>query len=227
MPTLTAGEIINHARDLHPALSPANAPAVLAYRQISRHQQELIQEITVRQPAFLAEYAVVTLPLADFDAGEDLDTAIPSGWLDILEVFTRWSSSDVTGYPTRCQIVPWEQRDMPQPFPAVTIASNTLYLLGTAEGWARMASLRITYTAQPDDIVDDDSVLVVPVDAREALAHGLAAFWLGRLVGNPQYQVDADAVGYREGKAAEEQKKFLTRIWRTGQRQSYRVRDVT
>jgi len=227
MATLTAGEVINHARDTHPLLSEANAPSALAYRALSRFQQALVQGIYMRQPAMLAQFYLITFPLDSFTDGVDLRTLIPTGWLDILEGFVQWAGGNQNEWTKRAQQVPWEQRDMPQPWPAYTVFAETLYPLGPESAWTRVASLRLSVTRQPDDVVDDDTALIVPVDAREALATQLQAFYLKRLVGNPQFNVNTDMVSLAMQDAKMRTDEFLDRIARVGQRQSYRVRDVT
>ena len=225
--SLTAGTVINHARDMHPALSPANAPAVVGYRALTRFSGDLVQAVTVRQPAFLAKTATVALPLAVFDSGQSLATSISAGWLDLLEVFgQRTDGASTTEWPVRVHLIPWEQRDMLQKFPAVTVRDNTLYLLGNETDWELLASLKLTYTPRPASVLSDTSVLEVPDDALDALATMLCSFYLWRLVSDPQYRVTGDMASLWDGKAEKERTKFLNRIWRTGQRQSYRVRDV-
>lgn len=226
--SLTAGTVINHARDMNPALSRANAPDVVGYRALTRMSGDLVQAVTVRQPAFLAKSVTLALPLAVFADGLSLATLIPAGWLDLLEVFAqRADTSDATQWPRRVQMVPWEQRDMPQPWPGVTLRDNTLFLLGDVDAWTAFASLKLTYTPSPASVTGDNSVLEVPDDALDALATMLCAFYLWRLVGDPAYRVTGDMANLWDSKASGERDRFLNRIWRTGQRQSYRVRDVT
>lgn len=224
---LLAGDIINHARDMHQALSPMNAPAVVGYRALSRFQGDLVDQITARQPGFLAQVLVVSLPLATFADGINLTTLLPGGWLALEDLFARASyDSDTTRWPIRCNNIPWGQRDMVQPWPCYTMRDNVLYLMGTETDWSVMSSLRLSYTAQPADITDDASALVVPADAREALATMLCAFYLWRLVQDPAYRVPAEMAQTWDEKASTERTRFLSRIARTGQKQSFRVRNV-
>lgn len=116
---------------------------------------------------------------------------------------------------------------MAQRFPAYTMRDDVLYLLGSESDWATLSSLRLSYTAQPADLTADASTIVLPADAREPLAARLCAFYLWRLVSDPLWKVTPDMAQVWDGKADAEDRKFLARIARTGQRQSYRVRDVT
>ena len=224
---LLAGDVINHARDMHPALSPTNAPAILGYRALSRFQGDLVEQIAARQPGFLAQLLTVALPLATFADGINLTTLISGGWLALEDMFARGTyDTDTTRWPIRCNNIPWGQRDMVQPWPCFTMRNDVLYLLGTETDWAVMSSLRISYTAQPADLTADASALVVPLDARESLATTLCAFYLWRLVQDPAYRVPAEMAQTWDEKATTERTRFLARIGRTGQKQSFRVRNV-
>jgi len=224
---LLAGTVINHARDLHPALSEANAPAPLGYRHLTRLQGKLVQQITAREPAFLAETVTVPFPLADFAAGYDLSVLLTNGWLDILNAMGQWTQSpDATAWTVRCKNVPWSQRDMVQSFPAFSIRNNIFFPIGDATMWAQIASVKITATANPADITEDASTFVLPVDALDALASDLAAFYVSRLVGEPAYRITEAAVREKRKVATDEIDLFLERVWQVGRRQSYRVRNV-
>jgi hypothetical protein len=58
------------------------------------------------------------------------------------------------------------------------------------------------------------------------LAAMLAAFYLKRLVDDPQYKVTAATAALYAADAASERKGWLTRIFRLTQRQEYLIRDV-
>jgi hypothetical protein len=225
--SLLTGLVINHARDMNPALSRENAPPVVGYRALTRFVGGLVQEVAPRQAGFLAKEAVIALPLPVFAAGISLETLLPEGWLDLVDLFARFTSSaSSTTWPTRCENVPWAQRDMAQPFPAFTLRDDTLFLLGDESSWNSIASLKLSYTPQPAPLTGDNSIIPLPPDALDALATMLCAFYLWRLVGDPAYRVTGDMASLWDGKARDERKAFLERIQRTGQRQSFRVRDV-
>lgn len=223
---LTVREVINHARDQHPALSPVNAPNELAFRFLSRLECELFDQIYKRVPGFLAQQAVVTLPLADFEAGINLTTLIPQGWKDLTDVFFKYTAVPTTPNEIRGVFKPWEQRDVRGQLPAYTFRGNALFLIGNATDYVQFSQLTLTYTQQNPDVTSLDSTFLVTDDARETLAMGLASFWLRRLIDDPIYRVSVGA--YREVKslADEEKKDFLTRIFTLTQRQDYKVRAI-
>ena len=221
--SLTAGEVINHARDLHAALSPANAPAVLGYRALSRIQRDLLTDVVMANPAYLATQAKVAMPLADFNDGIDLNGVLGE-WADLVEIFGRWATA--SNFELRVWSIPWEQRDLAQRWPSFTLRNNTVYLMGTETGWSQIAELRLTYSAVPLDLTSDSSVFALHDDARETLAASLAAFYLGRLVGNPEYQVGLDASTASDARATETRSQWMRRIIMVTQRQSWQIRDV-
>lgn len=224
---LTVGEVLNHARDLHPSLSETNAPNPLAYRALSRFLSDLVEEIAHRVPGFFGTELTVPLPLASFDAGLDLGAALPGGWKRLLDLFFVYADS-TTDPPTRVRgnAIPLEQRDMNGPLPAWTLRSNVIYLLGQPGDYGNFASFVLTYTPLSVDVAGLNAPILLPDDSREALAAMLAAFFLKRLVDDPQYRVSKRTAELYMSDAATERAKFLRRIWRTTQNQDYVIRDV-
>jgi hypothetical protein len=225
---LTVLQVTTRARDLHPALSFTNAPQVLAYRQLSAQQRDLIAVIATSIPAYLADRVTITMPLASFDAGVDLATLIPGGWLDLLDLFMTYTGdSSETPRTVRAKAVPWEQRDMSQRVPGWTFRHNTLLLLGKVADYANYTEGVLTYTPLGTDLTADASTFLLPDDAREWLAAELAVYWLSRMVGLPQAGVTGDVVGVYVQRAQVARQALLTRIRSLGMRQDYRIRDVT
>ena len=224
--TLTCATVINEARDLHPALSETAAPVPIALRLLGRFTREFTEAIAVRVPSFIAVQATFTLPLASFTAGESLTTLIPGGWKDLTDLFFTWSDPSLT-QPVRSKFVPWEQRDMPTRLPAHTFMNNVLYLLGSDANYTNYSQGVLTYTAMPAAFTTDTATIPLPDDALSALSALLAAYWLRRLAEDPSFgTVNPATVAAYMADAAEERKRFLTRIFRLTQRQDYVVRDV-
>lgn len=223
---LTVADVINHARDQHPSLSPLNAPNQLAYRYLSREECDIFDQIFRRVPGMLAKQVVITFPLVDFAAGIDLTTVIPEGWKDLTDLFLMYASVPTQPNMIRATFKPWEQRDIRGQLPAYTLRDEVLYFLGNDTDYATFASATLTYTPQNADLTADTDTFQVTADARETFALGLAAFWMRRLIDDPAYKCTVGA--YREVKAAydEEKTRFLSRIFRVTQRQSYTVRAV-
>lgn len=223
--TLTVGDVLQVARDLHPALSETNAPSDLGFRVVGRLQRLMYDAVVDRIPAYLSQVFTVAMPLADFEAGITLSDYLPNGWKDLMEGFCHYGDQPTTKQ-FRMKSVPWGQRDMPQPFPAYTFRNDIVYLLGSADDWSQVDTLSFYYTGIPEDPEDAEDVLSVPIDARDALAAKVAAFYAGRLMGQPQWNMDQTQVQKLEMEAQAAWDAWLSRITRLGQRQRYRVRDV-
>ncbi len=98
--------------------------------------------------------------------------------------------------------------------------------MGGQSAYANIANFYLTFTPLPADFTTEQDVTVLPADALDAFAAMLAAEWLKRMVGTPGFDVDAETSGVYTQEAAALYRDFITRIRRTGQRQSYRVRDT-
>lgn len=227
--TITAAEIINLTRDQHGSLSQASSPDVLLLRRLGVEQRALYDLIFARVPGLLSQVLVVSLPLADFDAGIDLTMEIPGGWKDLTpRAELRFSSTPAPRNTVEVASVPWEQRLQPRSLPAYTFRNNVIYLLGAPQQYSQFAEFRLSYTPIPADMVDEDSVLVVPDDARDALVAMLATWALRRLVGNPMYGVSMAVWREYDNDAQITRSTFLRRIFQgIAQRQNYEINVVT
>ena len=243
--TLTADDVINRMRDKHPSLSPQNAPQPVALRELTALVQGLYSDIFPRVPGLLAQTVAITLLGVAFDRitedgyvrvvesapdsttnGIDLTTVIPDGWLDLLMGEFLYDTTNSTRGPVQATFVPFEQVNHPSQLPAFTLLGNTLFFVGQASIYGNFVQFNVTYTGLPADLSAPTSTVSLPGDAREPLASMLAAALLGRLIGNPQWEVTADVVGRFEARAAGQRAAFLKRIYRTTQRQIYHMRDV-
>lgn len=234
---LAVDEVIDHARDIHPLLSPANAPAGLLLRELTRAVSDLYDQIYPRMPAYLATSLDVDLtdPALDWTGimedvpgaspGIDLTTLLAGGWKDITQG-EFWMGTGATARKLAVATpTPWEQRAIVQRFPAFTLRDNALYFLGSQQAYSRFSVFRLVYTPNPADLTLGGTV-PLPHDAREPLASRLALFGLMRLVGNPEFKITAADIQPFSARAQGERTEFLTAIFRVAQRQRYVVRDV-
>lgn len=225
--TLLASNVILHARDLHPSLSAMNAPNPLAFRALTRMVDSINEEIARRVPGFLETTVTGTFPLASFTLGLNLTTLIPLGWKDLGDLFVTYTASSTTPATTvRASFVPYEQRDMNSPLPTYTLINNSLIFLGSDTDYAAYSAWTLTFTPLGVAVAGLASVIGLPDDALEPMALGLAAFFLQRLVDDPQYRVTARTADLYASDAKARRSAFLTRIWRVTQRQNFLVRDV-
>lgn len=237
MAPLTVADVIDNARDLHPALSKENVPDRLMVRELTRAVSDLYDQILKRVPAYLSLALDLDLTNPAFNwvgalndvpgvsAGIDLTTLIPGGWKDITQG-EFWIGSGATA---RCAwkgtFTPWEQRTIQRRFPAFTLRDNALYFMGAQVQYSRFSLFRLVYTPAPADLVLTGNV-PLPHDAREPLASRLALFGLLRLIGQPQFKISAADTAPFATRATGERKEFLTAVFGIAQRQRYVMRDV-
>jgi hypothetical protein len=69
---LTAGAVISEARDHHPAFNPRQHPNGTLLRLLSSYQRKITSEIARVNAPLCASQIIISLPLADFDAGVKL-----------------------------------------------------------------------------------------------------------------------------------------------------------
>lgn len=227
--TLAVADVIDEARDHSALLSETNAPSKLLLRELSRGIRDLFTQIAPRVPEFVALNVSIEMADIDFSTGAavDLATQIPDGWLDLTQIGFTAATAPVPGatIPTPATIVPWMQRNRPARFPAVTFRNDVLYIIGTAAQYGRYGTMQIQYTPNPDALTLGGDV-PLPADAKDCLGIRLAAFGLGRLQGNPNFDVDKETVAEKKAEAKESRRLFLQRVFRLSQKQDHRMKDV-
>lgn len=232
--SLTAVNVIDAARDYHGALSKQNAPNRLAYPQITRFMNQLMDRLLGRVPSYFAQTYDATLDTTLFTSGLALTTLSTTGVKGLAGpiLFSYTGTDPVRWVPG--VFVPWEQRDMYTPAPAYTLRNNIIYVLAGNEGadlgvaYQNFDEMRVSYTPAATAITADSGVLTgFPDDALEAFATDLAAFLLRRMVGNPNWEVKRADVDFYDSLASQAREQFFTRITRGfAQQQSYYIRDV-
>lgn len=232
---LTAGGIIDASRDYHGALSKQNAPDRLAWPQITRFMNELMNRILGRSPAYFAQTYTQAINQALFDNGLALSTISSTGIKGLAGAITFLYSASSPSSHIPGLFVPWEQRDLYAPVPAYTLRDNVIRLmagdesndLGTA--YQNFSSLTVSYTPVPAPIVSNAGIIVgFPDDALETFATACAAFLLRRMVGNPTWSVARQDADYYDAMANKAREEWLTRLTRgITQQQNYYIRDVT
>lgn len=231
---LTAAGVINAARDYHGALSKQNAPDRLAWPQLTRFMNELMNRILGRMPAFFAQEYTATLNQALFDDGLNLATISTTGIKGLAGAIRfSYSASDPVRYIPGL-FVPWEQRDLYTPVPAYTLANNVLRLLAgdggvdLATAYQNFDTMIVSYTPAAAAITANTGVITgFPDDALETFATNLAAFLLRRMVGNPTWGVQRADADYYDSLAQKAREDWLTRLTRgISQQQSYYVIDA-
>lgn len=214
---LLASQVIQAARDAHPAFSPGRVAPPVAWRALLRIYQQLISQVARISPDVLTPTVVTAaLPLASHSAGIALGTGI----LQPLDT----TAFDTAGNPTAVELVAYNVGATAIRHPAATLLGTTAFLLGEATWWTAWASVRVRFIAQPALALTDATTLALPDDALPALSARLAAVMATRLAENGQPLV-ANA-GQLASDARDAEMAFLERVGAWKRPQTLRIREV-
>lgn len=212
---LIAGDVINDARDLHPAFDDNTHPDAVMLRALNRAQQELFGDTLVRYPSFKAVLQEVALPLDDFTAGIALEVPL------FVSDVTRTSQ----GEESPLAVLPWDHRfDGNQPYYRCWIDSGVLYLAPPASIWTTVDQINIRFASEPTDLVALEDTLAMPDSARSALVNALAQVMAGR--GTQRQDIQPPSVAYYSQIASDSREKYLTNLWLLRSVQERFIRDV-
>lgn len=199
---ITVGEIIQEARELHPAFAPTWVPDPLAIRMLGRYQRTLASKIAILNPDALKQVEAVSLPLANFANGHTL----PAGhrWGRGRAFFATGNLKDVL------HLIPEESLPYNRLFPAAFIRKGVLHLIGEASDWEAYSSLEIPYVPIPSLLTATGDSFILPDSAHPALVAALADYLAGRVSGIKE----APAVDVRRYRTDwdEAQREFLKEV---------------
>jgi hypothetical protein len=211
---MNAAEIVDEARDLHPAFDDNSHPDKIVVRFLSRFQLALISDALTRYPSLWSTTQDEPMPLADHAAGIALTAP-----LFVYDVVVLKGDRELP-----VVVIPYEHRHDPRPDRSAWIVNRRLYLDGKASAWAGSDAIRIRYATTPTALTSEDSVLILPDTAREALVTSAAAFMAGR----GSQRRDIEAPNYRQfaANAEVERERFLKNLWLLRSADARFIRDV-
>lgn len=209
---LSVSDLVEAARDQHPAFTKQRHGATILFRFLTGWHRRLVKEVVKRNPEILSSEQLISMPLADFDAGEALNAhlLVHGGDVDFGN-----------GVTTPLTIVAWARRHDPLPLYAGWILEGTLYLAGVAANWTGVSQLKVRYVPHPTAITASSDTLSLPDDAYEAAVAALAGFMAGR--SRKEEGVD---IGYFTATARDEEEAFLDGISLRGRVRTSRIREV-
>ena len=215
---MLAGDVIDEARDRHPAFDKNRNPQKVVRRELSRYVSRLQGKIDLIDEAALVVEQSFPLPLAVFANGITLTAN--RGVREVVAV-----GSD--GVRHSLDIIPVGQRnDRTTRVGSVWIVNGVLYLNGTAATWGGVASVAVSYTPASGQVVTDADVLGLPDNARTACVEALALFMARRGQTNKQGDIPMlDLNDFKEALAVAE-KEFLDEVGDSLSSQVFRVRDT-
>lgn len=172
MPLLVS-QVLEEARDAHPAFGERWTPDPLVFRFLGRYQRTLVSRVAFLNPDVLQATETVPLPLAAFDDGHPLPAA---------HYYRRgraiYAATGLNADPLH--LVPWETRPYNRLFPAASIVAGVLYLIGAAGDWTQFSELEVYYVPIPAVGLTGASVLVLPDSAHPCVVGALTDFLAGR-----------------------------------------------
>ena len=214
---ILAGDVIDEARDLHPAFDKNRNPVKIVRRALSRYVSDLIAKINEIDETAITLEQSTPMPLAVFANG----ITLPAN-RGVQEV----GAVDLQGNVISVDLIPAGQRDQPHKMATAWIINGVLYLNGLAANWNSVASISVRYAPVAGQVLTDADLLSLPDSARSAVVGALAAFMAKR--GQTDKDGDLPPIDVQQflTDAAKAESEFLTEIGNTLTSQVFRVRDV-
>lgn len=165
-------QVINEARDFHPAFTDRQTPEEVALRTVDRYDEELYQKIVERESDFLVSTEEISLPLNDFAAGYTLP--------DFMEhrggsVF--YQASNARG---ELHIIPHRSRLQPGTTHPAYIINGTLHLAGDEKDWSHLDKIEFYYVPTRAPLSDMTTNSTLPDEMKPAVVERLALFMAQR-----------------------------------------------
>jgi hypothetical protein len=215
---LLAGDVIDEARDRHPAFDKNRNPQKVVRRELSRYVTRLLGKIKLIDETGLVVETSFAMPLAVFANGIPL--ASNRGVREVVAV-------DAQGKRYPLDLIPVGQRsDRTTRVASVWIVNGVLYLNGSAATWAGITSIAVSYTPQAGQVLTDLDVLPVPDNARSTVVEALAVFMARR--GQTDKDGDLPPIVLQDfiEQAAKTEREFLEDVGDSLSSQTFRVRDT-
>lgn len=203
---LLAGDVVNVARDEHPAFDRQSTPDIVALRALARYQQELLGRIYNAKPDALHVAQEVQLPLEDFAAGIALNDC-----LQVHGASVYYRSRDYRPEPV--MFVDYPHRFIRPGGPAAYRRADRIFLLGTPADWQDVARVVIDLFPRGPDTLGPKDELVLPGQAMAPCVAALAVAMARRL--GPERR--PDLVELRD-RLAEAEERYLDQV--TGRRRA-------
>lgn len=215
---LLAGDVIDEARNAHPAFDKNRNPQKIVRTALSSYVGRLLGKINEIDETGLVLEQTQAMPLAVFANGITLTAN--RGVREIVAV-------DAQGKRYPIELIPAGQRnDRQTRVASAWIVNGVLYLNGIAATWNGISQIAISYTPLAGAIAADTDVLAAPDHARAAIVAALALFMARR------YHVDKDGdlppinIDDFKEEARTLELEFLEEVANSTSSQVFRVRDV-
>lgn len=214
---ILAGDVIDEARDLHPAFDKNRNPVKIVRRALSRYVTDLLSKINQIDETALTIEQLTVMPLGVFANG----IVLPAN-RGVQEV----GAVDTQGRVLSVDLIPAGQRDQPRKRATAWIINGVLYLSGVASDWNTVASVSVRYTPAAGQVLTDADVLALPDSARSTVIAALGAFMAKRGQTDKDGDLPPIDVQTFAADAAKAEGDYLAEVANTLTSQVFRVRDV-
>ena len=211
----TAANVIEGAREQHPAFDEYRTPQSVLFRQLNRYTRELYVRAVEKHSYLTVTTLTVPLPLADFEDGIDL----PAGYVRVIGGEIEHES----GRRADLNLVTARNRNSHNwPYP-VYISGDVLYLTGASNDWNGLVNVLIDYNPAPVLPALITDAVPLPDSAERVLTDHLA-FWMCRRQGSYEGMVlpTNDYHGYWK----QSEKEFLVELAQHSRPQQNTVREA-
>lgn len=171
---LDAATVIDQARGLDSSFTPRVHPDRVLYEFLTTYQQELVGEMLDREPEAISSEIEISLPLADFDAGVDLESS-PGVAVEVERIhdFSLWDGS---GNEYNLWLIPFQQRfTAADRWPTAWLRGTTLFLNGAEAEYQGFTKITFTYAPTPGTLDADNTTMVLPTTAGRVVRLALGA----------------------------------------------------
>lgn len=173
MTALTVGDVLNFARDLHPAHDRSRTPDRVAIRLLSTIERDLAAEVAQVNPDYLLSTATISSPIS---AGESSPQTIPA-FHHVRGGTVKFDDDELNN--RGLELVTWERRYRVLPNYQAYLRGGSLYFTGIDEDWDAVTSVDVYYTPIPPVLSETATALTASMTLTDQ-ARGVCQWMLAQ-----------------------------------------------
>lgn len=170
----TVEDVIEEARDEHPAFTESQTPDRPLLRRINRTARRLFQRTLDIEPTLVSATETITVSSFDFSTGHPLPDYERIIGGDMKQVGEAEPLRDPF------KIIPWGQRHRGGARRAGYLRDETLFLQGNSEDWDDIEKIELFYVPVRTELTSESDNPNLPDRAQSPLAMDAAAFMARR-----------------------------------------------
>lgn len=195
---LVAQDVIEAARDFHPAFTPNDFSDKMLLRQLYRLERSLFEAVVKVDEEALAENRAIPAALVRAALKTENGVSLPEHYL-LLSAKVRYAD----GEPIPVEFVTYKGGVIHGGFPLMSVVGQRLHPVEHDE-WGNIKDVLVRYVPLPEKLTTLDQELTIPEAAEDALIFSLVSFmatrgnFLSQLPGLPA-QVQAAQQNFIDG----------------------------